>query len=44
MKSFSIKILIMNINKRTINGPKTIAAAISEHVLFYPSPINLNYI
>jgi quinol-cytochrome oxidoreductase complex cytochrome b subunit len=34
----------MNINKRTINGPKTIAAAISEHVLFYPSPINLNYI
>ena len=29
--------------KRPINGNKSIVKVLAEHVLFYPSPINLNY-
>jgi quinol-cytochrome oxidoreductase complex cytochrome b subunit len=29
---------------RLINGQKTILMALSQHILYYPSPSNLNYI
>jgi quinol-cytochrome oxidoreductase complex cytochrome b subunit len=30
--------------KRIINGQKNILSVIADHILFYPSPINLNYV